>query len=338
MYLSNLKFGVSLAVLLTLSLGGCAPQASAPADADMDFETLLDKHWDWQVSQSPVFATSLGIRDYDDKLSDPSLEAYSAQIEISQSFLDDFKAIDTRSLSADNQLNHELITLQLETDIEAAQYGGKYMIMTNRGGPHLTLTGMATRLPFLTDADFESYISRLGVMPDYMTKATKRLQAGLDAGWSQPCAPMRGFERSIQTHIVSDVNDSVFMGPFKKKPKNMNEARFDAFKARASQRIEGELIPAFKKFERFYLENYAPACREDVGTSSMPGGADYYAHRVKLFTTTNRTPDEVHNIGLSEVARIRAEMDAVQKEAGFDGTFKEFQNYLRTNPAWIQPP
>lgn len=342
MRLSYLGFGVSLAALLSLSLGGCAPQSSSngqtdaalskPAESDVAFEALLDKHWDWQVSQSPVFATSLGIRDYDDQLGDPSLEAYAEQIKTSQSYLDDFNAFDTSSLSADNKLNHDLITLELETDIEASKHGGKYMIMTNRGGPHLTLTGMASRLPFNSEADFESYISRLGAMPDYMDKATARLQAGLDAGWSQPCAPMRGFERSIQTHIVSDVNDSVFMGPFKAQSKTINAARFDHFKAQAAQHVEAEVIPAFKKFERFYLDNYAPACREEVGTSSMPGGVDYYAHRVKMFTTTDRTPDEVHNIGLSEVARIRAEMDAVQIEAGFDGTFKEFQNYLRTNP------
>ena len=333
---------LAMGILFTVSLAGCTPQ-SLPVhqgtqasleekSADAAFEDLLDKHWNWTVSLNPTFATSLGIRDYDDQLSDPSLEAYEAQIETTQSYLDDFRAMDLSALSDDNQLNHRLITLELETDIEASRHGGKYMIMTNRGGPHLTLTGMASRLPFLSVADYESYIARLGAMPDYMSKATERLRAGLEAGWSQPCAPMRGFESSISTHIVSDVEQSIFMEPFSEKPKNMNAASFDSLKSRAASRVETYLIPAFKKFENFYLEEYAPKCREDVGTSSMPGGAEYYAHRVKLFTTTNRTPDEVHNIGLSEVARIRAEMDEVQAEAGFEGTFKQFQNYLRTNP------
>ena len=327
-------------------LWGCQPQTdhthsesanhhatdAAQNSVDQAFETLLDKHWNWSLSLSPVFATSLGVRDYDDQIGDPSLEAYAAQIEKTKAFLADFNALDVSALSEDNQLNHKLMTLQLETDIEASQFGGKYMIMTNRGGPHLTVTGMASRLPFYSAADYQSYIARLGAMPDYMEKATERLRAGLEAGWSQPCAPMRGFETSIETHLVEDVQDSVLMMPFKTKPKSLSDAAFNDFKAQAQSAIGNQVIPALETFKAFYLNEYAPNCQKQVGTSAMPGGAEYYAHRVKLFTTTDRTPDEVHNIGLSEVARIRAEMDEVQKQAGFDGTFKEFQNFLRTSP------
>jgi len=195
------------------------------------------------------------------------------------------------------------------------------MIMTNRRGPHTQMTGLPNQLPFFKAADYQSYVARLSAMPEFMEKATARLQAGIEAGWVQPCAPMEGFETSIQTHIVSDVSDSNLMSPFKKKPASMNQAAFDKFKAQAETQIKNDILPALKKFESFYLNDYAPACRTTVGASFMPGGAEYYAHRVKLFTTTNRTPDEVHNIGLSEVARIRAEMDEVQK-----------QNFLRTSP------
>ena len=327
-------------------LWGCQPQTdhthsdsanhhnidAAQNSVDQAFEMLLDKHWNWNLSLSPVFATSLGVRDYDDQIGDPSLEAYAAQIEKTKAYLADFNALDVSALSEDNQLNHKLMTLQLETDIEASQFGGKYMIMTNRGGPHLTVTGMASRLPFYSAADYQSYIARLGAMPDYMEKATDRLRAGLEAGWSQPCAPMRGFETSIETHLVEDVQDSVLMMPFKTKPKSLSDAAFNDFKAQAQSAIGNQVIPALETFKAFYLNEYAPNCQKQVGTSAMPGGAEYYAHRVKLFTTTDRTPDEVHNIGLSEVARIRAEMDEVQKQAGFDGTFKEFQNFLRTSP------
>ena len=143
-------------------LWGCQPQTdhthsesanhhnidAAQSSVDQAFEALLDKHWNWSLSLSPVFATSLGVRDYDDQIGDPSLEAYAAQIEKTKAYLADFNALDVSALSEDNQLNHKLMTLQLETDIEASQFGGKYMIMTNRGGPHLTVTGMASRLPF----------------------------------------------------------------------------------------------------------------------------------------------------------------------------------------------
>jgi len=336
MTLSKLHLGAALAVFCVAAPHNISAHEvsdrAAKGTADEKFEALLDDHWNWQVSISPTFATSLGIRDYDDKLSDPSLEAYESEIKITQDYLSDFKKIDVAALSEDNQLNHSLMVLGLENDIAGSKFGGKYMIMTNRGGPHTNITGLAARLPFYKEADFESYVARLKVMPDYMEKATARLQAGVDAGWVQPCAPMEGYETSIQTHIVDDVDDSVLMKPFAKKPANMNQATFDGFKSEAETVIRGVIIPALEDFEDFYLEEYAPNCGDDVGISSLPDGADYYAHRVKMFTTTDRTPDEVHNIGLSEVARIRAEMGEVQKEAGFDGTFKEFQEYLRTNP------
>jgi len=308
-----------------------SPKTTEPQAPDR-FQELLTEHWDWQLENSPTFATSLGVRDFDDKLSDPSLSAYDDSIKTAQKFLDTLNDIPAGSMSAEDQLNAQLLKLDLENQIAVSKFGGKYMIMTNRRGPHTQMTGLPNQLPFFKAADYQSYVARLSAMPEFMEKATARLQAGIEAGWVQPCAPMEGFETSIQTHIVSDVSDSNLMSPFKKKPASMNQAAFDEFKAQAETQIKNDILPALKKFESFYLNDYAPACRTTVGASFMPGGAEYYAHRVKLFTTTNRTPDEVHNIGLSEVARIRAEMDEVQKQAGFDGTFKEFQNFLRTSP------
>jgi len=244
------------------------PQPTEPQAPDR-FQKLLTEHWEWQLESSPTFATSLGVRDFDDKLSDPSLSAYDDSIKTAQKFLDTLNDIPADSMSAEDQLNAQLLKLDLENQIAASKFGGKYMIMTNRRGPHTQMTGLP---------------------------------------------------------------NSNLMSPFKKKPASMNQAAFDEFKAQAETQIKNDILPALKKFESFYLNDYAPACRTTVGASFMPGGAEYYAHRVKLFTTTNRTPDEVHNIGLSEVARIRGEMDEVQKQAGFDGTFKEFQNFLRTSP------
>jgi uncharacterized protein (DUF885 family) len=326
-------------ILSVALLGACtpttqiqdAPQAGQLGVAE-SFNALLDDHWNWQLASSPTFATSLGVRDFDDRLGDPSLAAYDAEIETAKSFLSRLNDIPADALSDDDQLNAQLLRLDLENQIAGAAFGGKYMIMTNRRGPHSSMTGLPNQLPFFKAADYQSYVSRLKGMPEYMDKATDRLRAGLEAGWTQPCAPMQGFETSISTHIVDDVNDSNLMSPFEKKPASMNQQAFDGFKAQAAIEVEESILPSLKKFETFYMEEYAPACRAEVGTSSMPGGAEYYAHRVKMFTTTDRTPDEVHNIGLSEVARIRGEMDEVQIQAGFEGTFKEFQNHLRTSP------
>lgn len=306
--------------------------SAAQNNSDTSFEVLLEAHWAWVLSTAPTFATSLGVRDYDNQLSDPSLAAYDTQVERQTEFLQEFKAIDAASLSDDNQLNLQLMILELESNIEAATYGGRYMTMTNRAGPHTVITGMVNRLPFRKVADFDSYLARLSAAPEYLTKATNRLQSGIDAGWVQPCAPMAGYEASIRTHIVDDVSDSVLMDAFDTRPTGVNADDFAAYKARAETIIKGNVIPALEAFEQFYLDEYAPSCRTDVGVSSIKGGAEYYDYLAKMFTTTDLTPDEIHNIGLSEVARIRGEMDEVQKQAGFDGTFKQFQNFLRTSP------
>ena len=185
---------------------------------DKKFNDLLDRHWQAQLAQSPTFATSLGVRDYDDQLDDQSLEAFDAAVANSARFLQELQKIKRSSLNKQNQLNYDLLSLDLSNDIERARHGGKYLIMNNRSGPHLDLTSMPNRLPFFTLADYQSYVTRLGKMADYMSQSTRRIRAGLEAGWVQPCAPMQGFETSIQTHIVEDINDSTFLKPLRLSP------------------------------------------------------------------------------------------------------------------------
>ncbi|MCI5045778.1 MAG: DUF885 domain-containing protein, partial [Aquisalinus sp.] len=129
-----------------------------------------------------------------------------------------------------------------------------------------------------------------------------------------------------------NVSESVFLQPFDAKPAQVSAEDFDALREQAAGIVAAQVIPAFKTFEAFYMEEYQPACRELVGTNTMPGGDAYYAHRARLFTTTDMTPDEIHQIGLQEVARIRAEMEEVITEAGFEGTFAEWLEYLATTP------
>lgn len=337
-----------LASMMALGLAACATDGTADGPAGKsvvetavdaatqktghpELTSILDDHWAMTMRESPTFATNLGIRDYDDQLGDPSLAAYEKGITGRRALLARLSKVKASQLTGDEQLNRKLLMLELENEIEASKYGGKYMIMTNRSGPHLFLAGLPDRLPFRTEADYESYLARLAGVPDYMEKATGRLQTGLKAGWVQPCAPMAGFEDSINVHVVIDPAESVFMRPFDKRPASISEARFASMRVDAARLVRSEVIPAFREFEAFYNLEYQPACREEVGTSAMPGGREYYEHRVRLFTTLNVTPEDVHQTGLAEVARIRAEMEEIAKGEGYD-SLASFQNYLRTNP------
>lgn len=300
--------------------------------ADTQFEGIMNAQWQTTLRQNPTFATSLGVREYDQQLANPSLQAYQSAVDEARGFLQQLAELDEASLSREHQLNYALLKLQLENEVEAGKYGGKYLIMNNRSGPHLSLTALVGRLPFFNTGDYQSYLTRLNAMPEYMARATDRIRAGLQAGWVQPCASMQGFEKSIQVHMVDDVQQSTFLEPFKDKPAVIDVKEFTKMKASAADAISNKILPAFSRFNDFYKKEYAPACRAKVGAGSMPGGKEYYNYRVRKFTTTSRSAEEVHKIGLAEVARIRAEMMQVIKDAEFEGDFKAWLAYLRDTP------
>ncbi|GGD08625.1 DUF885 domain-containing protein [Aquisalinus flavus] len=325
----------SRSLALSLGVAAIALCAAAPAiaqEADERFEQVMEAHWQWYLEQNPAYATMLGEDVAGDELGDPSIAAYDAAVEDRKAFLGKLQAINPATLSDDNQLNYALLTQQLEDEIEAGDFPGKYILISNRGGPHLDMTGLPDLLPFFDADDFASYVARLGKMDEYIETATETIRTGIEGGWTQPCASMEGYEDSITTHIVDDAADSVFLAPFAAKPATMAQARFDELKAQASDIVETEIIPALEEFETFYRQEYQPACREIDGIGSVEGGQDYYAYLARSFTTTDATPEEIHQRGLSEVARIRAEMEKVIEAAEFDGTFEEWLNFLRTDP------
>lgn len=306
--------------------------ANLKATENDRFESIMTAHWLEQLKQNPIFATSLGVRDFDAQLQDPSLLAYAESVTQSRDFLSQLKQLNVDDLSVENRLNLSLLSLDLENDIKADAYGGKFLIMNNRSGPHLTLTNMVSRLPFFKLEDYLSYIARLDLMPEYLGKATARIKAGLDEGWVQACEPMQGFEQSIETHLVDDINDSVFMAPFVKKPSIIKDSDFAKNKKVAEKIIVNKIIPALSKFKDFYVNQYSPKCRAKVGIDQLPGGEGYYDYLVSYYTTTNVTANQVHQTGLAEVARIKTEMMQVIKEANFKGSFEEWLVYLRDTP------
>jgi uncharacterized protein (DUF885 family) len=306
--------------------------ALTPAAALADgLKEVIADHWAWRLEQDPVFATSVGVRAFDTKLRDGSVAAFDAAIGAEKAFLERLDALDRSAFTPDDALNSDLLRLQLAEDVEGAKYGGKYLAIANRSGPHTYITGLPDELPFFTKADYESYLARLGAAPRYVDGIIETLRAGIKAGWTQPCAPMKGYEQSIAFHVVDDPKKSAMWAPFQKKPAAISAGDWKKLQQKGSAAIASQAVPALAKFRDFYVAEYKPACREDVGASSMPGGAEWYAYSARVYTTTGKTPDEIHKLGLSEVARIRKEMDAVIRQAKFKGDFEAFQNFLRTD-------
>ncbi len=305
---------------------------AAPEAAPETLDDIMEAYWAWSLEQNPVFATTLGVRDYDDDLGDPSLEGEAEREAKTAEFADRLKALDKTELSEAELVNYKLLLLSLENDLDAAKYGGKYFLMSNRYGPHSQITGLPDQLPFFTLDDYESYVARLEAAPAFLEAATETLRAGIEAGWTRPCEAMEGVEDSIRYHVIEDANDSVLMKPFEKPLATISTRNWRQLQADAADAIDDKVVPALKAFADFYATEYAPACKQDIAASALPDGAAYYAHRAQVYTTTDKTPDEIHKLGLSEVKRIRAEMEKVIKSTDFEGDFKAFQEFLRTDP------
>ncbi|WP_309646145.1 DUF885 domain-containing protein [Phenylobacterium sp.] len=312
---------------------GCLLASPALArDAVGDFAKILDDHWAWWLSANPQRASELGVRTYDGQLGDPSLAAMDAEAKAAAGFLARLDAIDAGKLSHADRVNHAILRRDLANKVELNSFTQRAVLFSNRRGWHLSFASLPQRAPFFTKADYESYLARLEAYPAFNAAAIETTRSAIAAGATHPCAAMVGFERSISTQIVDDPKASDFYAPFRTRPAAVPESQWPALQARAQAAIGGQVIPAYKTMLAFYSAEYAPKCRKADGAGAMPGGAAWYAYRARFMTTTTMTPDEIHRLGLSEVARIKADMDAAVKASGFQGDRAAYIRYLRTDP------
>jgi uncharacterized protein (DUF885 family) len=298
------------------------------------FKRVLDDHWNWVLKTSPLLATSLGDRRYDDQLGTLTVSAMDNDAVQMQGFIKRLAAIKPQSLSAADKLNHAILQRDLTEAVEANGFPQRLMLFTNRSGWHSDFAGLPDEMPLFTLADYKSYVTRLKAYPRLNAEGIATTRQAIAEGMMQSCAPMKDFEKSISAHIVKDAEQSVFWQPFRKKPEAIADADWAQLKASAQSAISSDVVPAYQIFFDFYIKEYQPKCRTTFGSSDMPKGADYYAYRVRTQTTTDLTPAQIHTIGQTEVARIRSEMDAVVKRAGFAGSRADYVAKLRSDPKY----
>ena len=319
---------LSFAIALTLA----APAAAAPAD---DFAKLLEDHYAWLLRENPTSATALGVRDYDDRIGDLSPAARERRVADARAFLARLERIPAAALSPADRTNRAILERMLEERIEAHRHGQRDMLFTTYYGWHQGFAGMANNLPFRTKADYESYLTRLAQYPRYNDEALAITETAVKGGFVLPCSVLGGYEKTIGGVIAEDPAQSRFYEPFtRERPVDMTAAEWAAMQARARRLVSEVLNPAYAKHRDFYLNRYKPVCAKVDSISAQPGGRDYYAFLIGQFTTTDLSAEQIHAIGLREVARIRAEMEKVAKEAGF-ASREAFIQDLRTNPEYF---
>lgn len=318
-----------LAAVASIALA--QPAFATPAE---DFHRLMDEHYQWLLRNHPIEATALGVRDHDDRIDDYSPEARDREAREAQALLDRLRAIPVNALSSEDRVNAAIMRRNLGERVEENRFGQRDMLFTTYYGWHQRFAGMAENLPFRTRHDYESYLTRIAQYPQLNDQALARTAAAVRGGYVLPCSVLDGYDRTIAGVIQSDPTQSRFYEPFTRpKPASISDADWSALRARARDIITTAINPAYQKHLDFYQRSYLPHCARSDSVSAQPDGAEWYALQVRENTTTSLTPRQIHEIGLREVARIRAEMDRVAREAGYPSR-EAFIEHLRTDPRY----
>jgi len=327
--------GSLIRILAGLAIA-CLAAGAVPASGTMTpaqkLQDLFDREWEFRLAADPLFATSVGRNEWNHLLPDVSPSALERHAAATAAFLDELGKIDRDSLERTEQVNYDIFERQLE--LRLASHGFReYEIPLNAdSGFQSDFARLGNNMPFRSVEDYENYISRLGRFATYADQQIDNMRAGLARGMTQPKVVLQGIEGTISAHVVERAADSVFWAPFESFPETVSDSDRARLRAAGAEAILTGVVPGYAAFLEFMTGEYIPGSRDTLGASELPEGADYYQHTIRDFTTLELTPDEIHEIGRSEVARIRAEMDAVIEEVAFDGAFDEFLEFLRTDP------
>ena len=306
----------------------------AHADANGDLVTLVNDVWAASLKEQPVYASALGVNEHASELGDYTLAAQDRRAADAAKFLARLNAIPSDSLNAASKVEAGILRRALNSTIEGNSFGQRAINFTTYSSWHQQLAGMAQNLPFRTKADFESYNARLAQYARVNDENIAVANVAIKGKYTQPCVTLKGFEGTISGLITTDVNKSRFFEPYaKKRPAGVSEADFASLAKAAEATIRTVIHPALNKQLAWYTASYKPACATAPGVSAQPGGAKYYAFRVREETTTSLTAEQIHQIGLNEVARIRAEMVEVATKAGYPSR-EAFIQHLRTDPQY----
>ena len=313
---------------ITLILG-CAQLAHAGAAED--FSALLDAAWEWQLAQNPTMASQLGDRRYNDQWQDNSLEAIERRHKETREFLNRTYAIDRAALSVEDQLNHELFRRELQDSIDLAAFNGHLIPFSQRGGVQ-NLENTASYLRFSTIQDYDDWLARMSKVDDVIEETIALAEKGRKSGYMSPKVLMQRIPEQIAAQLVEEAEASPFFKIFEELPDTIPAADQARLKAAARSTIDETVVPAYRKLARYFSETYLPASRESIGLSELPNGKKWYEAQTRRFTTTRMTPDEIHRLGLSEVKRLRDDMQVIIDNLDFGGSFQDFLVFLRTDP------
>jgi uncharacterized protein (DUF885 family) len=332
--ITTTRIGAASALLFALFLGVAHADTTAP---DLEarraaLNNLLAEQWQYTMRTSPEWASLLGDKRYNDKWSDFSQAGIDADIQASAAFLKRFQAVDTTGFPLQEQLNRELMVRQLQQNVDGARFKDWEMPLAQNSGVHIDTPMIISALNFETVKDYEDYIQRLHALPKLFDQTRAQMENGVRDHLMPPQFLIPKIVKQCEDVAAMKPADSPYAEPLKKFPKDFSAADKARLSKEVLAAVKNDVAPAYKKLAVYTKTKYLPYGRKDVGMWSLPDGAARYAFKAQSSTTTEMTPEQIHQLGLSEVARIEGQMLATAQKLGYKD-LKTFNKAVAANPA-----
>lgn len=293
---------------------------------------VLDRVWEFELNESPSLATNVGDARGQDRFADESPEAVERRAVKRAEFLRELISVDPNSLSESRRIDRELLRLRLEGQLADHRFQTHLMPINNREGFHLSFPELAREMNPKTATDFRNYVARLNDFGRVIDEQIYWMRKGIAAGLTQPSIVLRDSVEQASVHIVDDPDQSLLLANIPAETRQALGDEWEAIADHIRDAIRTTVVPGYRRMAAFLKDEYVPASRDSIGISAIPRGAEFYRDRILRFTTLPLTAEEIHQTGIAENARIRAEMQAIVDKVGFDGDLDAFVEDLRTNP------
>ena len=329
-----------LVIISSLILSSCSTVALEEKNAfDLDsldenrkFELFLSDDWEKYLSNNPLFATYTGDKRQNNKINPNTIDHFFQELESDKTSLAGLYEVDFNKLNDENKLNYKLKEFSLNESINSKKFPTYYLRLNQRGGIQ-SFYETGNRLVYSSSQDYFDWLERLEEFTNHINISLKINKEGLSKGITQPKMITKGVIEQIDAIIDSDIDTNPYMKVFLEADESiLTKSEKKDLIDNAKNLIENKINPAYVELNKFLKNDYIVNSRNSIGIKDVPGGSEYYEDLAKHFTTTNLTPDEIHEIGLTEIKRIRSEMEAIIDQVNWDGDFNSFLNYLRTSP------
>lgn len=332
--IKNLSMG--LIILLLLLPFTCTDLKEQQTVESKKLNQIFEGYFEDLIRLFPIYASYIGDKRYDDKFAnDISEEHRNQQKELANKYLNKISEVDRNLLQGQDKLSYDIFKEDMLLYVEGLQYNDHLMPISQFSSwpSFFAELGSGSSLhPFKTVMDYDNFLERVKGFQTWVDTAIANMRKGIEVGIVQPKILMEKFLPQAEAQVVNDIKESIFFRPIKNFPNDFSEKDKIRLTQAYSVMIEKQIIPTYKKLYNFIKEEYIPRCRETIGFSDLPDGEKWYAFQVKTQTTTDLTPEEIFQIGMSEVKRIKGEMELVKKQTGFKGDLKSFFEYLRRDP------